>query len=487
MSVPDPLWTQPISALAPEIRAGRLSPVTLLDAYLERIRQLDGQLAAFAHLADGARAAASAAEAEIRAGNWRGPLHGIPIAVKDNYTTADMPTTAGTDPSLASYPLRDASAVARLRAAGAILFGKTRMHEFAWGMETPPTRNPHDTSRVPGGSSGGSGAAVAAGMAAAALGSDTGGSIRIPASLCGCVGFKPTFGLIGRGGIVPHSWSLDHAGPLAASVQDAALVTAAMAGPDPTDPGSAGREAEDWAPALAAGAKGLRVGVCRNHFFDCVTDEVGASVEQAISRLSAAGARVSEFEVPELAYGLGAIFAIELASSTNYHDRRLREGTVAGFAPDVRLLVEMGRLVSAPDYLQAERFRRHLGERFAQVFDEVDVVIGPTMPLTAWQVGQREVAIDGRDERIVAVSWRLTYPWNLLGLPAITLPCGRDRGGLPIGLQIAGRAFGEAAVLRCAAACEDQAGGPMQRVDPVPTNRAASSEHAGSDPDEVLA
>jgi aspartyl-tRNA(Asn)/glutamyl-tRNA(Gln) amidotransferase subunit A len=486
MSLANPLWTQPLSALSTEIRAGRLSPVTLLDAYLERIRQLDGQLSAFICLADGARAAAVEAEAEIRAGNWRGPLHGIPIAVKDNHTTADMPTTAGTDPALASYPLRDAAAVARLRDAGAVLFGKTRMHEFAWGMETPPTRNPHDTGRVPGGSSGGSGAAVAAGMAAAALGSDTGGSIRIPASLCGCVGFKPTFGLIGRGGIVPHSWSLDHAGPLAASVQDAALVAAAMAGPDPTDPGSAGREADDWLPALAAGAKGLRVGVCRNHFFDCVTDEVGAATEQAISRLSAAGARVSEFEIPELAYGLGAIFAIELASSTNYHDRRLRDGTVAGFAPDVRLLVEMGRLVSAPDYLQAERFRRHLGERFAEAFQQVDVVIGPTMPLTAWRVGQREVAIDGRNESIVAVSWRLTYPWNLLGLPAITLPCGRDRGGLPIGLQIAGPAFGEAAVLRCATVCEEQVGGPLPRVDPVRTNQAINDGLDGSGNGEVL-
>ncbi|MBX2856115.1 MAG: amidase, partial [Rhodobacteraceae bacterium] len=226
------------------------------------------------------------------------------------------------------------------------------------------------------------------------------------------------------------------------------------------------RYADDWTEALEGETRGLRVGVCRNHFFDGVVPEVAASVETSISALSGAGATVSEFEIPELAFGLGAIFAIELASSTNYHDHRLRAGTVAEFTPDVRLLVEMGRLVSAPDYLQAERFRQRLGERFAAVFETVDVIVGPTMPLTAWRHGQREITIDGQTEGVLAAGWRLTYPWNLLGLPAITLPCGRDRGGLPIGLQIAGPAFGEASVLRCAAAAERLAGGPLGRKSP---------------------
>lgn len=463
MSILDTPWAAQISDLATEIRSGRLSPVTLLEAYLDRIAELDGALAAFVHLSGSARAAAEAAEAEVRAGNWRGPLHGIPIAVKDNYLTSDMPTTAGTLAEDVFYPDVDAAAIEGLRAAGAVLIGKTRMHEFAWGMETPPTCNPWDTGRVPGGSSGGSGAAVAAGMAAAALGSDTGGSIRIPASLCGCVGLKPTFGLIGRSGIVPHSWSLDHAGPLAASVRDAAMVTAAMVGPDPSDPGSAMRSAEDWTDALTGDVAGLRVGVCRNHFFDGVTSEVADAVEVALSALAGAGARILEFEIPELDYGLGAIFAIELSSSTAYHDRRLREGVVAQFAPDVRLLVEMGRMVTGPDYLQAERFRSRLGERFGAAFEDVDVVLSPTMPLTAWRHGEREVEIGGKTESVLAVSWRLTYPWNLLGLPAISVPCGRDSAGLPIGLQIAGPAFGEVSVLRCAAAAERLLGGPLER------------------------
>lgn len=465
MSVQAAPWAATITELATAIKAGKLSPVTLLESYLERINRFDDQLGAFVHLNTGALKVAEQAHNDIRAGRYRGPLHGIPIAIKDNYTTSDMPTGAGTELAM-NYAMTDAMAVSQLRDAGAVLFGKTRMHEFAWGMETPPTLNPRAMDYVPGGSSGGSGAAVAAGLAAAALGSDTGGSIRIPASMCGCVGLKPTFGLIGRSGIVPHSWSLDHAGPLTASVADAACLTQAMAGFDKQDPVSVARNKPDWHDALSGEVTGLRVGVCRNHFFQGVVPEVADAVEESITALAKAGAMISEFEVPDLAYGLGAIFAVELASSTNYHDQRLRNGQVEKFAPDVRLLVEMGRLVSAPDYLQAERFRQRLGLQFADIFDNIDVIVSPTLPLTAWPVGEREVSINGKNESVLAVSWRLTYPWNLLGLPAISLPCGVDKQGLPIGLQVAGPAFGEAAVIRCATSAERSAGGPMARCDP---------------------
>lgn len=451
----DAIWSLPITALAERLRAGRLHPVALLDAYLDRIASQDDQLAAFMHLNAHARAAAEEAGQKIVEGGWRGPLHGVPIAVKDNYLTVDMPTTAGTIAPGLDAPMRDATAVARLRAAGAILIGKTRMHEYAWGMETPPTRNPRDLGRVPGGSSGGSGAAVAAGLCAAALGSDTGGSIRIPASLCGCVGLKPTFGLIGLGGIVPHSWSLDHAGPLAASVEDAVTLTAAMVGPDLEGPETPGRLAQDWTDALNGGVSGLRVGVCRRHFFDGLAPDVESATENALSKLAAEGAQIVEFDVPELDGSLGAIFAIELASSTAYHDRRLRDGHVAGFSPDVRALVEMGRFVSGADYLTAERYRRLLGERFVQHFENFDVVVSPTMPLTAWQVGEQRVQVGLREESVLAVSWRLTYLWNLLGFPAVTLPIANDSQGLPIGLQIAAPAFGEALIIRTAKTLED--------------------------------
>jgi aspartyl-tRNA(Asn)/glutamyl-tRNA(Gln) amidotransferase subunit A len=448
------IWRQPIAGLAAALRDGRLSPVTLVEAYLDRIQRIDPTLKSFICLAPDALAAAQRAAAEIKAGGWRGPLHGIPVALKDNYLTEDMPTTAGTVAPGVSFPLRDSAVAARLRAAGAVLLGKTRTHEFAWGNVTPPTRNPWDTARIPGGSSGGSGAAVAARLCPAAMGSDTGGSIRIPASLSGTVGLKPTFGRVSRDGIVPHSWSLDHAGPLTLTTAAAALLLNAIAGPDPNDPGAADEPVPDYTAALGQPVAGLRLGVCRNHFFDRNEPDVEAAVEQAIRDLAEAGATVRELRLPNLQYGLGAIFAIELASSTAYHDEALRARRTEHYQPDVRTLVEIGRFVTAPDYLKAEQLRRVLMADFRRAFQEVDLLIAPTTPLTAWKVGEWTVAIGGEDESVLAASWRLTYPFNLAGLPAISLPCGFDRQGLPIGLQIAGKPFDELTVLRAAHAYE---------------------------------
>ena len=444
----------PIERLAPALRAGKLSPVTLTEAYVERIARHDGVLSSFVHVSDAALAAAKTIDRDLRSGRWRGPLHGIPIAVKDNYLTADMPTTAGTTAPGITFPERDSAAAARLRAAGAILIGKTRTHEFAWGTVTPPTSNPWDPSRVPGGSSGGSGAAVAAGLATAALGSDTGGSIRIPASLCGVVGLKPSFGRVSRAGIVPHSWSLDHAGPLTKCVADAAHMLSVLAGYDAEDPACQDRPVPDYAAALAAPLGRIRIGICRNHFFARNQPEVEAAVEEAIRDLARAGATVRDVAIPNLDYSLGAIFAVELASSTAYHDMSLRAGRVQHFQPDVRKLVEIGRFVTGADYLKAEQYRRVLMEDFRRQFVDLDVIVGPTMPLTAWRKGEWEVDIDGTPESVLAASWRLTYPYNLTGLPAISLPCGFDRSSLPIGLQIAGKPFDESTVLRVAHAYE---------------------------------
>lgn len=450
------LWRQSIADHARRIRRGQLSPVALTEHLLDRIQRLDDKLLAFTHVSDTALAAAAEAEREIRAGRWRGPLHGVPIAIKDNYLTADMPTTAGTTAPGIAFPLRDSAAAARLRRAGAVLIGKTRTHEFAWGNVTPPSRNPWDLERVPSGSSGGSGAAVAAGLVPAGLGSDTGGSIRMPASVCGTVGIKPTFGRISRDGIVPHSWSLDHPGPLTRTVGDAALLMSVLAGYDPSDPACQDRKVPDYTKALRKPVAGLRVGVCRNHFFEGNHPDVEHAVEAAISDLAAAGATIHEFRIPRLEYGLAAIFAIELASSTAYHDVSLREGRVAHYTPDVRTLVEMGRLVTAPDYLKAEQLRTLLMEDYRRAFEQVDVVVGPTMPITAWKAGEWTVKIEDRDESVLSASWRFTFPYNLTGLPAASVPCGFDRLGLPIGLQIAGRPFDEATVLQVAAAYESR-------------------------------
>lgn len=444
-----------LTDIAAQIAQGTRSPVDVTVALLERIAALDPGIQAFEHVNTNALADAQRCADEPGRGELRGPLHGVPIAVKDNYLTADMPTTAGSHAPGYTFPLTDSAAVARLRAAGAVLIGKTRTHEFAWGTETPPTRNPWDPSRIPGGSSGGSGAALAARLAYGALGSDTGGSIRIPASLCGVVGLKPTFGRVSRAGVVPHSWSLDHAGPLALSVRDAALLLNVLAGYDPADPGSADVAVPDFRAALDEGVKGMRIGVCRNHFFGHNEAEVEARVEDAIADLASLGAHVIDFEVPNLQYGLGAIFAIELASSSAYHDGGLQRGATVAMADDVRTLVEIGRLVSASDYLKAEQLRALLIEDFAAVFQCVDAIVTPASPVTAWQRGQASVVTGGREESPLAASWRLTYPFNLTGLPALSLPCGFDSRGLPVGLQIAARPFDEATVLRVAQAYEN--------------------------------
>lgn len=453
-----------IGQLCRWLEAGQVSSVELTRHLLARIGEHDPRVQSFIHLADDALDQARASDRRRRQRAPARPLEGIPIALKDNYLTRAMPTTAGTTAGGIAFAQEDSACAERLRAAGCVLIGKTRTHEFAWGTTTPPVANPWDLERIPGGSSGGSGAAVAAGFVPLGMGSDTGGSIRIPASFCGVVGLKPTFGRVSRHGIVPHSWSLDHPGPLTRTVEDAARVLNVLAGYDPRDPACQDRSVPDHARGLERGIRGLRVGVIDNHFMDRNAPPVQACVEARIADLQREGASVTHFTMPILAYGLGAIYAIELASSGAYHDRWVAEGRSTEYQADVRALVEMGRLVSAVDYLKAEQVRTLMAEEFKRLFEQVDVIVAPTEPITAWQRGRETLSIHGQDESVLAASWRLTYPFNLTGLPAISVPCGFDDEGLPIGLQIAGRPFDEPTVLRCAAAVE-RMGGPPRRPD----------------------
>ena len=443
-----------LATIAAGIRAQTITSSQVTEYYLDRIAQHDSTLKSFVHLSQTALKQAAQADQAVSKGEALGPLHGVPIGIKDNYLTHDMPTTAGTEAPNISFAREDSAVSARLRKAGAILLGKTRTHEFAWGNVTPPTRNPWNTDYVPSGSSGGSASAVAAGLCAAATGSDTGGSIRMPAAVCGLVGLKPTFGRVSRTGIVPHSWSLDHAGPLTRTVKDTAIMLNVVAGYDASDPACQDRPTPNYLKALNQPIAGLTLGICRNHFFDNNQADVDQAIERAIEDLSRAGAKIIEFKIPRLEFGLGAIFAIELASSTAYHDQSLRQGKVGHFTPDVRTLVELGRLVSAPDYLKAEQLRSLLMQDFAQALTQCDAIIGPTTPITAWKAGTWRVPIGDRDTSVLSASWRYTFPYNLTGLPAISIPCGFNRLGLPIGLQIAGRPFDEATVLRVAAAYE---------------------------------
>jgi aspartyl-tRNA(Asn)/glutamyl-tRNA(Gln) amidotransferase subunit A len=438
-----------LAQAAEAVRKGAVSPVELTRACLDRIGRVDPVIHAFVSVdAEGALRAAQTAERDIRGRRYRGPLHGIPIALKDNYDTPGVPTRNGSQVFADRMPTQDATCWTRLREAGAILLGKTTMSEAAWGVDFPPCRNPWDVRRNPGLSSGGSGAAVAAGLCFMAMGSDTGGSIRIPAGLSGVVGLKATYGRVSRAGVMPHTWSLDHAGPLTRRVEDAALVLGVIAGHDSRDPASAEAAVGDYLEGLGRGVRGMRIGVPREHFWDRTEAAIEPVVRQALRDLEGAGARLQGVSIPHMAGALGAILVTEMASVTAWHDRYLRQpDRRARYTPEVRFLMDAGKFVFATDFLKAQRLRRVLMEEVRAAFQGVDVLAMPTLPLGAWDVSQSHVQIAGQPEHVLHACWRFTYPWNLTGLPALSVPCGFD-DGRPVGLQLVSRPFDEATALR---------------------------------------
>jgi aspartyl-tRNA(Asn)/glutamyl-tRNA(Gln) amidotransferase subunit A len=386
------------------------------------------------------------------------------VALKDLFATAGVQTTAGSKILANSVPAEDSDDAARLRAAGAVLLGKLNMHEFAYGAtgvnpHYGPCRNPWDTSRVTGGSSSGSGAAVASGEAFAALGTDTGGSIRIPASLCGVAGIKPTFGRVSRRGVIPLSWSLDHIGPLARCVEDTALVLGAIAGHDPLDGSSSAEPVPDYTAGLGDGVKGLRIGIPHEFFFDAVDAEVGAAVRIAIGILEGLGAEVSEVGLPLIAEAPGAVTAIMLPEALAYH-RRWMEERPEDYGDDVRYRLELGATFLAVHHVQAQRLREVIVSRWREeVFGAVDLL---AMPATAVPAPPIEVGDLAATFSLI----RNTNPLNLLGVPAMSVPCGLTAAGLPIGLQLAGRWWDEATVFRAGYAYE-QATDWRRRAPPV--------------------
>ncbi|WP_037914424.1 Asp-tRNA(Asn)/Glu-tRNA(Gln) amidotransferase GatCAB subunit A [Actinacidiphila yeochonensis] len=438
------------------VRARELSPVDLAASVLDRIAAVDGRLGAYvAVAADRARSAAAQAEREISKGGPRGPLHGIPMALKDLIDAEGMPTTASSDVRAGHVADRDSRVTARLAAAGAVLLGKTHTHEFAYGLTTPQTRNAWDHSRVAGGSSGGSAVAVAAGGATFALGTDTGGSIRVPAALNGVVGLKPTYGLVPRTGVTSLSWSLDHVGPITRTVRDAALVLAATAGHDPDDPASVPGPRTDY---LESGdLSGVRVGVPRTYYFDRVATDVEEAVRRAIGRLAELGAELVDVDIPMTRYIQAVQWGLMVPEATAYHERSLRDSADL-YAPDVRILLEAGELTSAGDYLRAQRARTLMRDAWARMFDGIDVLAAPTVPMTAAAADQEAVEwADGTTESVSDAYVRLSAPANITGVPALTLPVGRDRNGLPIGMQLMARPFRDATVLRVGRIYEEAA------------------------------
>jgi aspartyl-tRNA(Asn)/glutamyl-tRNA(Gln) amidotransferase subunit A len=453
---------QTISDLAPRLRRKELSPLELTRTCLDRIEKLNPRLNAFITVTgESALLQARAAEKEISRGEWRGPLHGIPIALKDLIDTAGTRTTAGSALYQNRVPVEDADVVRRLRQAGAVILGKNNLHEFAYGASSLVSffgdiHNPWDSAHIAGGSSGGSAAAVAAGLCYAAIGTDTAGSIRLPAALCGCVGIKPTYGRVSTRGVIPLSWSLDHVGPFAATVADAALVLQAIAGYDPLDfhssyvpvcdyvfATSASRSAE----LLMAEMKTIRVGIPRPNFFDDLDEEVCTALEQALTAIRTLVAETREIQIV-----IPADRIVQNAESYAIHADEVSRTPELYQAETVRR-IRNGENISAAEYIrrrqELDRERRHI----QQIFANVDLLVTPTTRIPAPAIADLKKNPEAlRPAEITLL--RNTRPFNVWGLPAISLPCGFTKSGLPIGLQIAGPPWREDLVLRLAHAYE---------------------------------
>jgi aspartyl-tRNA(Asn)/glutamyl-tRNA(Gln) amidotransferase subunit A len=431
-----------------------LSPVELVDSRLARIAQLDGKLNSFIRvLADEARAAARTAEAEIAAGKYRGPLHGIPIGLKDIYETAGVATTGHSKVMQDHVPKADAFSVARLKAAGAVVMGKLATHEFALGgpsfdLPWPPARNPWDTSRFTGGSSSGTGASVAAGLVLGGTGSDTGGSIRGPSAFCGLAGIKPTYGLISRMGILPLAFSLDHAGPMAWTAEDCAILLQAMAGHDPADPGSANHPIPDYRATLAGEVKGLRIGLIR-HFYERDNEAnavTRAAIAAAAQTLEGLGCTVREVTLSPLADWAACGMAIMQSEAYAIHEANLR-ARFTDYGEIFRDRMALAGLVTGADYVQALRRRRELVAELDHAMADLDLVMTAAAPSEA-------PPIDSVPKFAILERPSLTIAFNVTGSPAMSVCCGYTDTGLPLSFQIVGKRFADATVLRLAYAYE---------------------------------
>jgi len=446
-----------IESLAALLRRRKLSPVELTRSLLDRVACLNPKLNAFLTVtADRALADARRAEKEILAGRWRGPLHGVPISLKDNIWTRGIRTTAGSRILADFVPDRDATVARRLRRAGAVLLGKTNMHEFAYGVTNAnphygPARNPWDLARIPGGSSGGSAAALAAGLCFASIGSDTGGSIRIPAALCGIVGLKPTFGRVSCFGVIPLAHSLDHTGPLARTVADAAIVLRAIAGRDPLDPTTSARPVPDYPQALRRKPARVRLGWPREYFWEMLDPEVRRIAESAAHSFADLGATIEEVSLPHLRASEDSSTHIALAEARQFHESSgWYPARAADYGEDVRKRLELASDVRAVDYLAAFAFRKLLSADFDAAFSRVDALLAPSTPIPAPLLDEKLVSIGAQEESVRSALLRLNRPANFTGPPAMSIPCGFTSSGLPVGLQLIGRSFDEQALLRLA-------------------------------------
>ena len=457
MAEHDDLLELSLTEAARLVSAREVSPVELVDACLARIEAVDEKLHAYIAVYSEAREVAKAAEVMLAAGHRLGPLHGIPVALKDNIGLAGQVTTAGSKILADWRPPQDATVAARLKGAGAIVIGKTNMHEFAWGGTSANphygfVRNPWNTDRFPAGSSGGSGAAVAARTCYGALGTDTGGSIRLPSAVNGIAGIRPTIGRVSNAGVVPLAWSMDTVGPMARTVEDCAVMFNSLAGHDHRDAGSARVPVVDYTADLGRGVEGLRVGIIPDYFFAHLQAPVHDAVRSALDTLVGLGAVTVDVSVEHIHGNISAQLTVESCEPSTYHQQWLRERP-EDYGEDVRLLLQLGELHLATHYLQAQRYRSVLRAEFLDAFKSVDVFLCPTLPFTATKIGETLVEIENDlQEDMLAAIMQFTGVPSLTGLPSLNVPCGFDPDGLPIGMQVIGRPFDEATLFRVGAA-----------------------------------
>jgi aspartyl-tRNA(Asn)/glutamyl-tRNA(Gln) amidotransferase subunit A len=449
-----------VAALGPKLRAREISPVELTDAYLSRIEASEPKIRAYITvLGDSAREAARQAEREIAAGRYCGPFHGVPIALKDLCYTKGVRTTGGSKIFADLVPDFDCTVWARLRDAGAVLLGKLNLHEFASGVTNANPhwgfcRNPYDLERIPGGSSGGSAAAIVARSAAATIGTDTGGSIRIPAAYCGCVGLKQTWSRVSRYGVIPLADSLDHAGPITRSVRDAALMLQVIAGHDSNDATSSHEPVPDYCAAITSDLRGVRVGVIRE-LTGGLSDEVARTFNAATRQLAALGAEIEEVSIPAIEHTSAIVTNIMWAEAADYHEEWLRT-RADDYGVDVRRILEAGMLVPGAHYVRSQRARAVMLGQTLDAHERCTVLVAPTAAAAAPRLGAnaRAVGPDSAPVDLVAAVLRFTAPFNITGQPALALPTGLSAEGMPLSMQIIGKPFDEATVIRAAAAYE---------------------------------
>ena len=436
------------------IAAGEVSPVEVVDATLERIEALDPKLNSYVMVcAERARAAAEGAERSIAAGYGLGPMHGVPIALKDLVNVRGEVCSAGSKILSEHVPAQDATIAARLRAAGAIFVGRLNMHEFAYGVTTDnphygAARNPWDTDRSPGGSSGGSGVSVAARLCYGAIGTDTGCSVRLPAAFNGIAGIRPTIGRVSNYGITPLAWTLDTAGPMCRTVEDCALMLSVIAGYDSNDRQTGNVPVSDYATDIERGLVGMRLALFEDFSLSGLQSGVESAIRAALAELESAGVEIREVPMPNLEPSISALMTVDVAEPAAYHAEWIRERP-ADYGSDVRALLEAGELYLASHYIQAQRYRTVLREQFVEVLRDADAILTPTVPFTAPQVGATEVRLESGEELdMISAVMRYNALPPLTGMPALSVPCGFSDDGLPVGMQLIGRAYDESTLFR---------------------------------------